>query len=145
MSFLLDTNVLSEPTRPRPDPGVTAWLAAADEDDVFISAITIAELRHGIERIAPGKKRTLLDKWLEKDLHLRFATRILPFDHGVADMSGRVIANSESRGRPMELADAAIAATALLYGHTLVTRNVSDFEVVVESILSPWNRGPKFR
>lgn len=78
MSFLLDTNVLSEPTRPRPDPGVLAWLASVDEDDVFICAITIAEIRKGIQRLSPGRKRTRLDEWLEHDLYLRFETRILP-------------------------------------------------------------------
>ncbi|MGC2298468.1 MAG: type II toxin-antitoxin system VapC family toxin [Acidobacteriaceae bacterium] len=140
MSFLLDTNVLSEPTRLPPDPGVLAWLASADEDDVFISAITIAEIRRGIQRLSPGKKRANLDEWLERDLYLRFETRILPVDSHVADLCGRLIAHSESKGRPMELADGCIAATALLHAMTLVTRNVSDFETVVSSILVPWSR-----
>lgn len=139
VSFLLDTNVLSEPTRPRPDPGVIGWLASADEDDVFISAISIAELRHGIERLSAGKKRTRLDEWLERELYQRFETRILPVDSHVADLCGRLTARSENKGRPMELADACIAATALLHGLTLVTRNVSDFVAVVDSMLSPWS------
>jgi predicted nucleic acid-binding protein len=140
VSFLLDTNVLSEPTRPRPDPGVMAWLASTNEDDVFLSAITVAELRRGIQRLPPGKKRTRLDEWLERDLHLRFEGHILPIDSHVADICGRVIAQSESKGRPMELADGCIAATALLHGLTLVTRNVSDFQVALKSILSPWKQ-----
>ncbi|MGB9032092.1 MAG: type II toxin-antitoxin system VapC family toxin [Acidobacteriaceae bacterium] len=140
MSFLLDTNVLSEPTRPRPDPGVLAWLASVDEDDVFICAITIAEIRKGIQRLSPGRKRTRLDEWLEHDLYLRFETRILPVDSPVADICGRLIAHSESKGHPMELADGCIAAAALVHGMTLVTRNVADFEAVLKSVLSPWSR-----
>ena len=138
MSFLLDTNVLSEPAGPRPDPAVLAWLASADEDATYISAISIAELRRGVQRLPPGRKGTRLDEWLEQDLCSRFEARILPVDSHVADMCGRLIAESEGKGRPMELADACIAATAVLYKLTLVTRNVSDFETVVKSILSPW-------
>lgn len=140
MSFLLDTNVLSEPTRPRPDPGVVTWLASVDEDDAFISAMTIAELRHGIQRLPTGRKRSWLNDWLEKDLRLRFETRILSVDYHVADLCGRLIAQSQRKGRPMEIADACIAATALLYGHMLVTRNVSDFKAVVDAVVSPWSK-----
>ncbi len=140
MTFLLDTNVLSEPTRPRPDPGVLAWLAAVDEDEVFISAITIAELRYGIERLMAGKKRATLEGWLQQNLRLRFEGRVLPVNAHVADTCGRLIAYSESKGRPIAVADGYIAATAVVHGLTLVTRDVSDFEVVVKSILSPWTR-----
>jgi toxin FitB len=116
------------------------WLASTDEDDIFVSAITIAELRRGIERLPVGKKRTRLDEWLDRELYLRFETRILPVDSQVADLCGRLIARSEHKGRPMHLADACIAATAVLHGLTLVTRNVSDFLAVVSSMLSPWSR-----
>jgi predicted nucleic acid-binding protein len=140
VSYLLDTIVLSEPTRPRPDPGVLSWLASANEDDIFISAITIAEIRHGFQRLSPGKKRARLDNWLDGDLRLRFETRILPVDSQIADTCGRLIAQSESKGRPMKLADGCIAATAVVHGLTLVTRNLSDFETVVKSILIPWRQ-----
>ncbi len=140
MSFLLDTNVLSEPTRPRPDPGVLSWLASANEDEIFISAVTIAEIRRGIQRLPPGRKRAGLDGWLDGNLRPRFETRILPVDSRIADTCGRLIAQSESKGRAMELADGCIAATAVVHGLTLVTRNRTDFEAVVRSILVPWIR-----
>lgn len=140
MTFLLDTNVLSEPTRPRPDPGVLAWLANADEDGMFVSAITIAELRYGIQRLTTGRRRTMLENWLQQYLRPRFGDRILPVNADVADTCGRLIAQSESKGRPIAVADGYIAATAVSHGLTLVTRDVSDFEVVVKSVFSPWNR-----
>jgi len=138
MNFLLDTNVVSEWTKPRPDPGVVDWLANVDEDTVYLSVVTLAELRHGIERLSPGKRRTQLDEWLRADLPLRFEQRILPVDAAVADRWGRVVARSESKGRPMHAMDALIAATSEVYSLTLVTRNSTDFSAVAKSIVNPW-------
>jgi toxin FitB len=145
VSYLLDTNLLSEPMRPGPDTGVLTWLAAADEDDVFVSAISFLEIRCGIHRLAPGKKQSQLESWLRSELRNRFAERIIPVDADVAEMAGRLIAASERKGRPIEARDACIAGTAVLYGLTLVTRNVSDFEVVLDAVLSPWSRGSRSR
>ena len=92
MSFLLDTNVVSEWTKPRPNAGVLAWLADVDEDRVFLSVVTIAELRHGIERLPAGRRRSRLDEWLNAELMLRFEGRILPVDGRVADECGRLVA-----------------------------------------------------
>ena len=89
MSFLLDTNVVSEWVKPRPDAGVAAWLAEADEDRVFISVITLAELRYGIERMATGNRRRRLDEWLRNELPLRFEGRILAIDGATADAWAR--------------------------------------------------------
>lgn len=138
MRFLLDTNVISEPTRARPNRGLLAWLAEVDEDSVFLSVVTIAELRYGIERLVAGKRRDHLDAWLRKDLESRFEGRILPVDFGIADACGRLMARSESMGRPVEPRDAFIAATAEVHGLTLVTRNTSDFEATVNAIVTPW-------
>src|SRR6267142_1581201 len=123
MNFLLDTNVISEPMKLRPNAGVLAWLT---------------ELRYGIERLATGRRRDRLDGWLRKDLTLRFGERILPVDFETADTCGRLVARSESVGRPMEPRDAFIAATAEIHGLTLVTRNISDFEATVKAIVTPW-------
>jgi len=76
MSFLLDTNVLSEPMKERPNSGVLEWLSQANEDEVFISVVTITELRYGVERLATGKRRERLDGWLRKDLISRFEGRM---------------------------------------------------------------------
>jgi toxin FitB len=141
VSYLLDTNLLSEATRPSPDAKVLEWLASADEDELFVSAISFLEIRYGIQRMAAGRKRSRLDNWYTADLRERFTGRVLPVDIDVADVAGRLIAESENKGRQIETRDSCIAATAVLYGLTLVTRNVSDFEIVVKSILSPWGRG----
>jgi len=138
MNFLLDTNVISEPMKARPNAGVLAWLAEIDEDSVFLSVVTITELRYGIERLATGRRRDRLDGWLRKDLPSRFGDRILPVDLETADACGRLVARSESLGRPMEPRDAFIAATAEVHGLTLVTRNASDFESTVKNIVTPW-------
>ena len=101
MSFLLDTNVVSEWVKPRPEPRVVAWLAAVDEDRVFISVVTLAELRHGIDRLAPGSRRARLEHWLRGELPLRFEGRVLPIDAVVADTWGEIVARRERAGRPM--------------------------------------------
>ncbi len=138
MNFLLDTNIVSEWVKPHPHPGVVAWLAEADEDRVFISVITLAELRHGVERMDAGRRRNRLDEWLRDELPLRFLGRVLQIEAAVADMWGRIVARSESAGKPIGVIDAFIAATAEVHNLTLVTRNASHFESLVQAILNPW-------
>ena len=115
-----------------------AWLDDVDEDRIFLSVVTITELRHGVERLPSGKRRTRLHQWLTQELQLRFEGRVLPIDSSVADRCGHVIARSEAVGRRMEAMDAFIAATAELYRLTVVTRNASDFKPIVKSVLDPW-------
>ena len=138
MSFLLDTNVVSEWTRPRPDEGVVRWLAEVDEDLLFLSVITLAELRRGVERMTPGSRRTRLEDWLTTDMRLRFEHRVLAVDEDIADQWGRVVAQSEAIGRPISSMDAFLAATAIQRDLTMVTRNVSDFARLGLSITNPW-------
>jgi hypothetical protein len=140
MSFLLDTNVVSEWTKPQPNPGVIEWLAQANEDEVFLSVVTFAELRHGIERLPPGRRRRQLDEWLRGELPLRFEGRIALIDGAIADEWGRLVARQESRGRSISAMDALIAATAQVHALTLVTRNIADFQGSVKSILNPWRK-----
>jgi toxin FitB len=138
VSFLLDTNVVSEWTKPRPNPGLIKWLGQVEEDEVFLSVITFAELRHGIERLPTGQRRRQLDEWLRSELPRRFEGRIALVDGAVADEWGRLVARRAARGRPMQAMDGLIAATAQVYGLTLVTRNAADFESSVKSVLNPW-------
>lgn len=138
MSFLLDTNVVSEWVRPRPDKGVISWLAAVDEDRVFLSVITLAELRRGIDRMAVGDRRQRLLEWLQNELPSRFELRILPINGAIADEWGKLVARREASGHPMGVMDAFIAATALVHNFTLVTRNVDDFRLSLDSIVNPW-------
>jgi toxin FitB len=139
VNFLLDTNLVSEWTKPRPNPGVVSWLADADEDRVFISVVTIAELRHGVERLAIGRRRKLLNEWIEGELLFRFDERILPIDAATADAWGRIVAHREGLGRPIGTMDAFIAATAQVHKLTLATRNQTDFEASVAAVVNPWS------
>ena len=139
MSFLLDTNVISESAKPRPDAGVMSWLATVNEDEVFLSVITLAELRHGVERMPAGARRSALDGWVTDALPARFANRLLSIDPATADQWGRTIARGQAAGRPLSAMDGFIAATAERHRLTLVTRNVSDFEVTGVRLLNPWN------
>lgn len=139
MNFLLDTNVVSEWVKLRPDSGVIAWLAEADEDRVFISVVTIAELRHGIERLPAGARRDRLDIWLSEQVPARFEARVLSVDVETADTWGRVVSRGEANGRAVGTMDAFIAATAERHDLTLVTRNVSDFDVLGIRLFNPWS------
>jgi predicted nucleic acid-binding protein len=141
MNFLLDTMVVSEWMKTNANRGVITWLAEVDEDRVFISVITLSELRYGIERLAQGARRGRLDAWLRNELPLRFEGRILSVDSAVADCWGKIVASREAKGRPVGVMDAFIAAIAETHGMTVVTRNTSDFEASTLSIINPWTAG----
>ena len=138
MSFLLDTNVVSEWVKPRPEPRVAAWLAEADEDQVFLSVVTIGEIRHGIERLAAGRRRERLDEWLREELPQRFEGRVLPIDAAIANAWGTIVARRGRTGRPIGAMDALVAATAEVHALTLVTRNAADFTASVATVFDPW-------
>jgi len=138
VTFLLDTNVVSEWVKPRPNRGLVAWLAEVDEDRVFLSVVTLAELRHGIRRMEEGHRRRRLEVWLSEEIPLRFEGRLLPVDAAVADRWGEVVARREAAGRPIGVMDAFIAATAVVHGLKLVTRNEADFRSAVNELVNPW-------
>jgi predicted nucleic acid-binding protein len=135
--FLLDTNAISEWVKPRPNPGLIGWMESADEDRVFISVVSWAELRYGVDRMAGGSRRSRLEQWLLHELPLRFERRVLPIDTKVADAWGRTVSRCEAAGHPLGAMDAFIAATAEIHQLTLVTRNVSDFRLL-KAVLNPW-------
>jgi toxin FitB len=137
MNFLLDTNAVSEWVKPRPNPGLIAWMESADEDRIFISVVSLAELRYGVERMAAGRRRSRLEQWLQHELPLRFENRILPVDINVAEAWGRTVSRNEAAGRPISAMDVFLAATAETHHLTLVTRNVSDFPLL-KAVLNPW-------
>jgi predicted nucleic acid-binding protein len=139
MNFLLDTNVVSEWAKARPNSSVIAWLAEVDEDRVFLSVVTLAELRRGVERLSVGERRRRLEIWLQDDLPMRFESRVLPVDELVANEWGRVVARREAQGHAIHAMDALIAATAGIHSLTLVTRNEADFQPTVKAIVNPWN------
>jgi len=137
--FLLDTNVLSEAAKPSPNPKVLAWLGAVDEDRLFLSAVSIAEIRHGIALLDDGKKRKQLAVWLEKELLHRFAKKIIPVDESTALAWGDLMGLAKRLGRPLATLDGFIAATATSKKLTLVTRNKKDFDFLGFPVLNPWD------
>lgn len=138
MNYLLDTNVVSEWARLRPEPRVVQWLADVDEDRVFLSVITIAELQCGVDLLPAGRKRDRLSGWITDELIERFEGRILDIGLVVAREWGAVSALSQRAGRPLAAMDAFFAATARAHDLTLVTRNGADFAAAGISLLDPW-------
>jgi predicted nucleic acid-binding protein len=138
VSFLLDTNVVSEWAKPQPHAGVVTWLADADEDQLFLSVVTIGELRYGIDSMAPGKRRRDLENWLSADLLLRFEGRILDVGSAVALAWGTLMATARAAGRPLSALDGFLAATATIHELTLVTRDTEDFRATAVPLLNPW-------
>jgi predicted nucleic acid-binding protein len=136
--FLLDTNAISEPKRARPDPGLTDWLADQLLSDLHLSVITVGELRRGIVRLEPSRRRDDLDFWLG-DLILRYDTRILPVDLDVTERWASLAEAQRAAGRASEMTDELIAATAHVHGLTIVTRNVRHFEHSGCRLLAPWS------
>jgi toxin FitB len=139
MNFLLDTNAISEWVKPRPDPGIAAWLDEVDEDRTYLSVITLGELRKGVDRLPGGRRRDRLDQWLISELPERFGDRMLAVDAAIADQWGRLLAQAESTGTPAGGIDALIAATATVHGLQVVTRNVRHFRHMGVGVISPWH------
>jgi toxin FitB len=139
VTYLLDTNVVSEWVKPRPNGNVIAWLAEASEDEIFISVCTFAELRFGVASMARGKRRDHLDEWLRSDLPVRFDRRIVGIDISIAVAWGDIQARARQKGRPVGPMDGLIAATAAVHDMTIVTRNTKHFEAVGVPLLNPWD------
>jgi toxin FitB len=139
-AYLLDTNCISELVRAEPDPGVMTWLEAADEALLYLSVLTMGEIRKGIAALSQGKRRTRLETWLEVELRARFAGRILSVDAAVADRWGLLAAGARSEGKSLSTIDGLLAATALQHNLTIVSRNVSDFANVRIQVLNPWQK-----
>jgi predicted nucleic acid-binding protein len=136
--FLLDTNVVSELIRPKPDEKVCRWVEETDESILFLSVLTLGEIRKGIESLRPGRRRGRLESWLQVDLRLRFQDRILPIHEAIADRWGAVSAMAAAKGKPVPVIDGLLAATAIHHNLTLVTRNCSDVAGTGISTLNPW-------
>ena len=136
--FLLDTNCVSELVRVKPQPRVIEWFVATDERLLYLSVLTVGEIRKGLASLPQGKRRTRLDTWLELELRARFADRLLPIDEEVAHRWGLLAAQAKRRGKPLAVIDGLLAATALHHNLTLVTRNIGDFVDTQVPVLDPW-------
>ena len=135
VSYLVDTNVLSELRRREPAPAVVQWMEARPATALFLSVLTAGELRKGIEALPAGLRKQQLLDWLEVELPAFFANRLLPVDMKVAEHWGNLLAKA---GRPLPAIDSLLAATALTHGLTLVTRNVRDFQFSGLTVIDPW-------
>jgi predicted nucleic acid-binding protein len=135
---LLDTNVLSEVTKPSPDTNVLGWLDRLDEDRTFISVVSIAEIRRGVALMDEGRRRDSLTEWLARDLPQRFEQRVLPVDEAVALAWGDLMGVAKRRGRGLSSMDGLIGATAVAQSLTLATRNIKDFDGFGIDLYNPW-------
>jgi len=136
--FLLDTCLLSEVWKPAPARTVIEWLNQTIEDELFLSVLTLGELRKGIDRMPVGKKRDRLSRDYVA-LRSRFSTRVLPITDVVAERWGQVSAEAGRAGKHVHVVDGLIAATALVSGLTVVTRNVGDFSATNVPVANPWS------
>lgn len=139
MNILLDTNVLSEVQRPRPDPGVLAWLDAVDEDRIFLSVISIGEIARGVAQLEKGRRQAALSDWLQRDLPARFGGRLLAIDMETGLAWGQMMAAARREGRGLSVMDGWIAAVAARHQLILATRNVKDFTGLELSLFNPWD------
>ena len=137
--FLVDTNVLSEAVRTKPEPRVLDWIGAADETLLYLSVLTLGEIRKGLALLPQGRRRTRIEAWIDVEVQSRFAGRILPITSAVADRWGLLAAEAKKDGRALATIDGLLAATALERNITVVTRNVRDFRDTHVLLLNPWN------
>jgi tRNA(fMet)-specific endonuclease VapC len=138
VSYLLDTCVVSELVAKRPNPRVIQWIDQTDETDLYLSVLTIGEIRKGVEKLPDSERKSMLDLWLRDQLLVRFKDRLLPIDAHVMLQWGQLTGVLEMEGKTMGAIDSLIAATALHGGLTLVTRNEADFQHTGVPILNLW-------
>jgi len=138
MKCLIDTCVISELTKRSPDKNVASWISNQQEENLFLSVLTIGELEKGIAKLKNDRRQQRLREWVDHALKDRFHGRVLPFDYEVASRWGLISGQAEAAGKPMPVIDAMIAATALLHGLTLITRNTQDVAPSNVPIVNPW-------
>lgn len=136
--IILDTNVVSEPLRPEPDPAVLAWLDAQSPATLFLTSITLAELLVGVAALPAGRRRNKLGLALSEQVLPLFEGRVLGFDTQAAHAYARVQVGAQAAGNPISFADAAIAAIAAAHGFAVATRNVRDFKGTGVEVVDPW-------
>lgn len=137
--IILDTNVVSEPLKPAPEPVVLEWLNAQDPETLYLTTVNLAELLAGVEVMPAGRRRTELNQSLIEQVMPLFEDRILSFDRKAAQVFARINASAQAAGNPISFADCAIAAIASARGFMLATRNVRDFKGTNIKILNPWS------
>ena len=135
MSYLLDTNIISEFSKPKPNNKVLNWLTRIPAHDIYLSVLTLGELRKGVEQVSEPQKKEKLRIWLEHEVPHLFGPRILFIDKQVVDRWGRLLAEMQ---RSLPAINSLIAATALHFDLCLVTRNTTDFDYPSLEVINPW-------
>jgi len=136
--IVLDTSVISEWLRPYPSPTVTGWSESMVGQPVHTTAVTVGELRYGVDRLPDGRRKRELAETVDSVLTRIGRDNVVPFDRGAAEMLGVILVTREHMGRPIDLADAQIAAICRSTGATLATRNTADFEGLGLTLINPW-------
>jgi len=138
MSYLVDTNCISELAKSEPNKNVVQWFANHNELDLHLSVITIGELRKGIEKLPSSKRKRRLNHWINEDLLHRFKNRVLDITLTEINQWGKILAKAEKIGRPLPAIDALIAATAIAYDFAVVSRNTKDLKASGVEVINPW-------
>lgn len=136
--YLLDTNCISELVRIRPEPRVQEWITSVDERALFVSVLTLGEIRKGVSGLTQDKRKLQLENWLLQ-LKFRFAERVLTIDEEIADHWGQLTATAKSQGKVLAVIDGLLAATALHHNLVIATRNVDDFASTPVLVHNPWS------
>lgn len=137
--FILDTCLISEPKRPKPDANARRWFEGQDPYDLYLTTITIGELADGIARMPAGRRRADHRAWLDGLIETDFAGRILAFEIRTALLYGELVASAHAQGRRPQVADAQIAAAACQHDMVIATRNTADFAAFGVALINPWS------
>ena len=135
--YLIDTNVISELRRREPEPRVVQWFERRPAGQLYLSVLSLGEIRRGVEKLGPGERQHVLRSWLEQELPAFFAGRVLPVDGAVAHRWGRLLAEM---GRPLPAIDSLLAATALEHNLVLITLNLKDVAGLPVAVANPWEQ-----
>jgi toxin FitB len=138
MNYLLDTCLISELSKLKPNEKVVDWVLSENETNFYVSVLTFGELHKGVQKLPASKKKEELQVWIEDELKNRFQNRIIGIDMRVSILWGKIQCFAEKKGKPMPAIDSLIAATGIAYELTVVTRNVTDMEQSGVKLLNPW-------
>lgn len=138
MAFLIDTCVLSESSKRRPNDQVVAWLDSIEESLIHLSVLTLGEFYKGIAKLNDSRKRERLQSWVDDELAGRFRGRVLSIDERVANLWGKISGEAEKKGKRLPVIDGLIGATALVHGLTVASRNTADIARTGARVFNPW-------
>jgi toxin FitB len=138
MKYILDTNVISEAINKQPNPQVMNWLRGMDAQDLYLSVVTVGEIKKGVEKLPESHRKQTIKDWFENDLLIKFDGQILTLDLSIILVWGKLVGELEQKGRKLPALDSLIAATAKYCNYTLVTRNEKDFAGIDINIFNPF-------